>query len=256
MQFAPNNLAIGAPVIMSPLPTVMPKTSFVPFALGNAMPLSEWAQPAAWESLQNLITTVGHYSPLLAQNMIHTLPNAMQPQNLGALATLFVAMLRNGQIDEWIGDSATNLLKQTGKIDILRALAGDTGMVAKLETAPLPNEWRATIFPFWHNNEVHKLPLYYKNWRDDNEEQEERDRRKKTRFMFELKLSRMGQVQVDGFMQREKLDMILRTRSPIGINMQESLRKLYYKAMDRSNLSGELTFQFKPEQWVSIEMPA
>lgn len=258
VQFIANNIIEGAPIIVSPLPSAapQPQAGIVPFAIGTNQSLASWAQPETWDSLQTLISTVAHLNPGMAQSMINILPHANAPQNMGALATLFLSMMRSGELDNWVSQPAINLLKQSGKIDVLRALAGESVMTNRLDAAPLPNEWRATIFPFWHDQQIHKLPVYYKHWENEKSEEDERaERRKKMRFMFELKLSRMGPVQVDGFMQQKKLDMILRTKSMISLPMQEALRKTYHNSMERSDLSGEITFQFKPEQWVHVEMP-
>ncbi len=258
VQFVANNVIEGSPVIVSPLPAAAPKpqAGFVPFAIGAGQNLQSWSQNEIWESFQNLITATNHINPQAAQMMTQMLPSPAQPQNMGALSLFFLAMMRSGDLDTWIDPPTIDLLKANNKIDILRALAGDSAMTTRLEAAPLPNDWKATIIPFWYGQQVHKLPVYYKSWSEENDESVENGRRKKMRFMFELNLSRMGKVQVDGFMKQEKLDMIMRTKATISNPMQEALRKLYYKAMDRSNLSGEITFQFKPEQWVHVEMPA
>lgn len=257
VQFVANNIIEGAPVIVSPLPAKpqVPQAGIVPFAIGMNQPLAEWAQSETWDTLQTLIGTIAHINPAAAQAMTQMLPNTAQPQNMGALSLFFLAVMRSGDLDTWIGTPTVNLLKTNSKIDVLRALAGETAVTGRLENTPLPNDWRATIFPFWHGNEVYKLPVFFKNWNDDNENDNGNENKKKMRFMFELKLSRMGPVQVDGFMQKEKLDMILRTKSTISLPMQEALRKTYHNSMERSNLSGEITFQFKPEQWVHVDLP-
>ena len=72
------------------------------------------------------------------------------------------------------------------------------------------------------------------------------------RFLFDLSLSRMGAVQVDGFMQSQRLDIILRTRTPLSPPMQRQMKQLYAGAMDKSRLTGELSFQSRPEQWVDF----
>ncbi len=256
VQFVANNLIEGSPIIVTPLPATAPKpqAGFVPFALGTGQNLQNWAQNEIWESFQNLIAAVSHINPQAAQGLIHMFPSPAQPQNMGTLSLFFLAMMRSSELDSLIDPSTIDFLKSTNKIDILRQLAGDSAMTTRLEAAPLPNDWKATIIPFWYGQQVHKLPLYYKSWSEENDKSIDNERRKKMRFMFELNLSRMGKVQVDGFMKQEKLDMIMRTKAQISNPMQEALRKLYYKAMDRSNLSGEITFQFKPEQWVNVEV--
>ncbi len=255
VQFVANNVTEGTPVIVAPLPVTTKPVSFVPFAIGQPVSLADWAQPDLWDSLQNLIGTVSHVAPNLAQTIAQMIPNTAAPQSMGALSLFFLSVMRTGDLDSWISQPAINLLRNTGKIDVLRQLAGESSVSNRLEAAVLPNEWRGAVLPFMHDQQVHKLPLFYKQWKDENASDEQARKERRMRFLFNLKLSRMGDVQVDGFMQKEKLDMILRTKSIISQNMQQALKKTYTKAMERSNLSGEITFQFKPEQWVHIDMP-
>jgi hypothetical protein len=188
--------------------------------------------------------------------MIQNLPSLQNTNNAGAIGMLFLSMLKNGQIDEWIPAQMMNILRDTGRTNILKSLQNDQTMMARLENTPLPNEWRANIFPFWHDGQAHKLPVYYKSW-DDKDEQDQEKRRKKMRFLFDLNLSRMGAVQVDGFFQGEQdapqLDMILRAEHKLSPPMQQKMKVVYTRAMERSNLNGELTFQFRSDQWVDCD---
>jgi hypothetical protein len=137
-------------------------------------------------------------------------------------------------------------------MEALRAVHSDIALGNRADTQALSQDWRATILPYYHDQQVHKLPLFYKHGQE--EEKDESGRRRQTlRFLFDLKLSRMGQVQVDGFMQPERLDMIMRTKTPLSVPMQSMMKGLYVGAMEKSNLRGELSFQFKPENWVSLD---
>lgn len=255
VQFIANNIVEGATVIVTPLPvTHSTQPGIVPFAIGANQPLSAWAQPEIWEPLQTLIATLHTVNPAAAQAVTQMLPNASMPQNMGALSLLFLSMMRAGDLDGWVGKPA-DLLRQAGKIEVLRALSGESAVSNRLEQTVLPGEWRAAMLPFWNDGQVHKLPVYYKQWQDETGEEDRVREQRRMRFLFNLKLSRMGDVQVDGFLQKEKLDMILRTKAAMSIEMQQAMKITYTRAMERSNLAGEISFQFKPEQWVNVEMP-
>jgi hypothetical protein len=62
-------------------------------------------------------------------------------------------------------------------------------------------------------------------------------------------------VQVDGFLKQNNLDLILRTKTPVSSGMQETMKRLYTQTVEKSNLTGELGFQFKPDQWVEFDLP-
>jgi hypothetical protein len=253
-----QNLAVGSPILFSPLGTIDPSlssaalpttTTLIPTALPFGASLF---QPGTWDSLQDLMHAISQVNPTLAQGLAQNLlPSPAQPQTMGALALFFLSVLRSGDVDAWIPPAVTGLLRAGGRGDILRAVSSDLTLAAKAEVLPLTQDWRSAVIPMLWNNQVYKLPLYYKQMKDDSDPGKDR-RNRLLRFLFELRLSRMGDVQVDGFMQKERLDMILRTKSPLSIPMQSTMKQLYTKAVEKSHLTGELAFQFKPDQWVDI----
>ena len=249
-QFQTSNLKAGSPVLVTVLP---PAQSLTPVTL----PLSTWVQPGVWDSMGELLQAVQQINPAMAHGLSQMLPSPTQPQNLGGLALFFLSVMRSGDLENFIQPQAMALLRQSGKGDILRAASGDLALAGRTETLALPQDWRAAVLPFYHDQQVHKLPLYYKRMKDEDDGDADRERRTRLlRFLFDLKLSRMGNVQIDGFMQPERLDMIMRTKTPLSVPMQRTMKGLYISAMEKSNLHGELTFQFKPEHWVGIDVPA
>lgn len=246
-----QNLPVGSPVMLSILPVSKSISGGLQIVPGGvASPF----QGGTWDSLQDLLQTVSLVNPGLAQGIAQNLlPTPTQPGAMGPLALFFLSVLRSGEMENWMPPAAINLLRQSGARgdSALRAVTGDMLAAAKLDGTPLAQDWRGTMIPLLWDNQVYKLPLYYRHMKDEDSDGKER-RNRLLRFLFELKLSRMGDVQVDGFMQPERLDMILRTKSPLSVPMQSAMKHLYTKAVDKSHLTGELTFQFKPDQWVDL----
>lgn len=78
------------------------------------------------------------------------------------------------------------------------------------------------MLPFHFGHHVQKLPVYYKQSEDDGTEKDKEQRARRLRFLFDLQMTRMGAVQVDGFLQsqaekqeNQRLDIILRTKYPL-----------------------------------------
>jgi hypothetical protein len=181
------------------------------------------------------------------------IPNIAHSNTMGALSMFFLSVMRSGDTDSLMTNETINLLRQSGKSDLLRNLAADISLTSKIESLPLPQDWRMTLFPMLWETQIHKIPVYYKHLpNEDNKEGADAKKRRKLRFLFDLNLSRMGGVQVDGFMQSERLDIILRTKSPLSPPMQSQIKRIYAGAMDKSRLTGDLSFQFKPEHWVDF----
>ncbi|HNQ92156.1 MAG TPA: hypothetical protein PKI93_04420, partial [Alphaproteobacteria bacterium] len=171
------------------------------------------------------------------------------------MALFFLAMLKSGDIDSWMPQNALDILRQTTRGNgILKSAADDMVATSKTQGMAMPHDWRGVTIPLLWEQQIHKIPLYYKHLPDEGAENEERKKRR-LRFLFDLNLSRMGGVQVDGFMEAQKLDLIVRTKSPLSPPMQSRMKQLYAGAVERSNLTGELSFQFKPEHWVDFSQP-
>lgn len=216
--------------------------------------LAEWAKPGPWESLQLLLQAIiqsGGASPQQAPAMI---PSPTHPHTSGALALFFLSVLRSGEIESYFPSEALAILRQRGRDDLLKSFAQDLSQTNRLESTPLAQDWKATLLPLLWNNQIHKLSLFYKQMNDDSESEHER-RAKVLRFLFQLHLSRMGDVQVDGFLKQNNLDLILRTKAPVSLSMQDTMKRLYAQTVEKSNLTGELGFQFKPDQWVEFDIP-
>jgi len=198
---------------------------------------------------------VGQIASPAAQAFAALLPSPMHPQNFGATALLFLSALQSGQIGGWMPENALSLMRQSARgASLLKDLSNDLATTARSATASLANDWRGVMIPLLWEQQIHKIPLYYKHLPDEGAEDRERKKRR-LRFLFDLNLSRMGGVQVDGYMESQKLDLIVRTKSPLSVPMQSRMKQLYAGAVERSNLTGELSFQFKPEQWVDFSQP-
>jgi hypothetical protein len=257
-QFQSSNLQPGTPVLLTLAPAQPQSVTGQPAAPlpPHPIPLSTWIQPGPWDSLTDLIQTIQQVNPAMAHAFARILPSPAQPQHMGGLALFFLSVLRSGDLETVLTPQVANLLRQSGKSDIIRAVTSDAALAGRTDALTLPQDWRAAILPYYHDQQVHKLPLYYKRMKDDEGDTEGKERRNRMmRFLFDLKLTRMGNVQIDGFMQPNRLDMIMRTKFPLSTAMQRTMKGLYTHAVDKSNLAGELTFQFKPEHWVTIDIP-
>ena len=62
----------------------------------------------------------------------------------------------------------------------------------------------------------------------------------------------MGKVQIDGLFRPARLDVIVRTQSPFSQSMTQDMRATYARALRETGVTGELSFQNQPGQWVTI----
>ncbi len=263
MQFKADNVAAGSPIFIAldPASTKPTEILFVQAADGtlsldqtlSKTTLNGWINSGTWDSMETLLQNLTHISPQHAQSFTQMMPRPAEPHTMPALSLFFLSLMRSGDTDGWVGNEAISLLRQMGKADVLRSVTSDIGVAARLENMQLPQDWRMTMLPLLWENQIHKAPLYYKHLEGDGgKDGADAKKRRRLRFLFDLNMSRMGGVQIDGYMQAERLDLILRTKSPLSRPMQTDIKRIYAGAMEKSRLTGDLSFQFKPEHWVDL----
>jgi hypothetical protein len=254
LQFRAPNLPLNTLALLAlPLSEAAAGSEFGQASL-SSFSLANWAKPGAWESLDILLQALSQTGGISPQQTTAMIPSPAHPHTTGPLALFFLSVLRSGQMESFFPPDALALLRQKGREDLLKSFAQDLNLTSRLESTPLAQDWKATLIPLLWNNQIQKLPLFYKHMEDDVEADREK-RNKALRFLFQLHLSRMGDVQVDGFLKQNNLDLILRTKTPVSSGMQETMKRLYTQTVEKSNLTGELGFQFKPDQWVEFDLP-
>ncbi len=259
MQFPATNLPPGTQVQIMPqagkAPTIQGGT--LPAALAPFVPF-EFFSGFGWPALEELTQTLQQAAPQAAQVLASTTPNPAAPARMPMAALFFLAAVRSGDISGWLGDKTVETLRRVGKGDLINRLERDAAGLQRTSTQP-SGEWRATALPMMWDGQAHKIMLYYRH--DEREDTDkEQDKRRGTRFIFDINLNRLGDLQLDGLHRAQegtkaRLDLIVRTNGPLSAPMQKHMRGLYIKAMEQTNMVGELSFQNKPEQFIKPEMP-
>ncbi len=212
--------------------------------------------PGLWPSLQDLHQNLQTIAPQLAQAMTALSPApAKSPAQMPATALFFLAALKSGDMGGWLGDRASDVLKRFGKGDMLTRLSQEGALLSRSSAEITPQDWRALALPFFHEGEYNKAILYF---RQEHSKDNGGSDQKQTRFVFDLSLSAMGAVQVDGLFRPEgdrgRLDVILRTHQPLSQHMTQDMRNVYAKGLKSAGIGGELSFQNSPEQWVKVSV--
>lgn len=216
--------------------------------------------PDLWPFMQDIQQSLMNASPQAATsaNAAQTIiPNAASPQNLGSAAMFFIAAIRSGDVQSWLGERAVNTLRKAGKGDILSRLGSELNALSRLSREPVSQDWRAFSIPLAWQNEIHKMVIHYR--REDRSASEDEQRGgTKTRFVMDLSLSQMGKVQLDALFigQKEnaigRLDLVLRTEQSFSAAMKQQMREGYKKALQETQITGELSFQGEIDSWVKI----
>jgi hypothetical protein len=236
------------PISLSALPNMMSAT---PTLSSNASPLS-LLTPQLWPTLDQAFQALGQIAPGTAKAMSAMIPNSNSPQNIMPATLFFIAAMRGGDMSSWFGDKATNALKQAGRGNLLDALGRETSAASRLSSDGALQDFKALTLPFMQDGQVHKIALYYKN-ADDNKDGNGSNG-SQTRFIFDLAMSTMGKVQIDGLFgtqneNQPKLDLILRTADSPAPTMRETMRARFSSVLEASGLTGSLSFQNSQESF-------
>lgn len=261
LQFGASNLPAGTLVEFIPQPGGVPYHAAFPTAETVAgapiLPTPIWPLLGSFDwpvldDVQQILQQQGAAQVL--ESLARTVPNPGNPARMPAAALFFLAAVRSGDIAGWLGDKAMDVLRRAGRADIATRGARDFAGLQRASSEPVAQDWRGVALPMAWQDDMHKAILYFR--RSGSEDDKEQGGGFGTRFIFDLDLPRMGAVQLDGLHRTKRLDLIVRSRLPFSEPMQQAMRRAWVGALEQTALSGELSFQSKPSQFVKIDLPA
>ncbi|MBL4805294.1 MAG: hypothetical protein JKY71_10545 [Alphaproteobacteria bacterium] len=257
LQFPSENVSIGTQIQVTPI--VTPDSALAGVAAGaQTIPLTAVLQPAAqWTALEEVLQTLTRNAPQVTQNILNITPSPSNPSQLSPAILFFVAAVRGGDMAQWLGDKAQNILKLQKGSKALNRISNESQMLGRVAGESFGNDWRAMNIPMYWQGDLQKVALYYKHERDNAGEEDE-GKIKSTRFVFDLTLENMGQVQLDGLFRPHsdsgtRLDLVVRTEEIFSKATQAEMRRLYAQALRDTQVTGELSFQNQPDSWVTIK---
>jgi hypothetical protein len=60
------------------------------------------------------------------------------------------------------------------------------------------------------------------------------------RFVLEFELSRLGALQLDGFVRPRRFDLLLRTKSPMGAALESAVERIFHDRIAAAGLGGTI----------------
>lgn len=258
MQFPTRGAVEGMSITFHPLPTAAPlptppTTAPITPQQAALTLMQGWSWPAMEDLLQALPPATAAGTAPAATAL---LPNPAHPGRMPAVMMFFMAALRGADAGTWLGEGIQSLLRREASgrgADILARIARDFTGLSRIADQPATQDWRGMALPLFWQGEVQKINLHYRHQhnRDDDDDPQNPDRRS-TRFIFDLHLDRMGDVQLDGLMKGKRLDLVLRTQQPLSPPLCAAMRRSCRTALDSGGLEGELHFQGSPGHFVKV----
>jgi hypothetical protein len=252
MQFNAGNLQVGSQIQIIPVGSSL--SSVVTNVSGSSSMaiLPTISQSWGWPAMDEIMQTIAVNNPEAARSLARVIPTPTNALQLGSSVMFFIAAARSGDIGSWLGERNLNILRRAaGGSDLISRLSQDVSSINRIIGEPVSSEWRSMVFPMAWQNEVSRVVMHYRNNQEDGDKGDNSGELQ-TRFIFDLNLSNMGDVQIDGLMRGKRLDMVVRTQSPFSSPVQQVLKQIYVRALDDTGVYGDLGFQGDPKQWVNI----
>ncbi len=246
----PLQLPLGARVRIHVLSNSLPQ--FLQGALPMTDPMAQRLTDfsAAWPSLNDLAkqNQEGRIPSALASQIMQRVPTA--GPNLSANILFLMSALNAGQLSGWLGRPALDQMQRDGHGDLAARLDNElsqVGRVAEINTG----EWRTLILPFLDDGQIRQLRLFIRRRDEDAEgDSEAQSSPDATRFLLEIELSKLGDLQLDGLIRSKLFDLILRTRQPFSHAMREEIIRIFNESNHSLGLAGQILFEAS-DQWRS-----
>lgn len=234
--------------------TPQPGTTATAAVPGTTPGVFELMTGFRWPVFDELIDTQNlQIQTAATQTLAQILPSPAQPAKLPAAALLFIAAVRAGDLQAWLGDKAVEHLRRSGKAEWVARMSREFSGLNKLVSEPVNAEWRGMSIPLYAQGQIDKIHLYYRSGdQGADRDQEKKDKTGSTRFIFDLNLSAIGPVQLDGYVRGKVLDLAVRTEQPFSAAMRHDMTRRYIHVLESAGLEGALIFQSHPDKWVHI----
>jgi hypothetical protein len=230
-----------------------------PTTSSAAAPVTELAKQ--WQSLQSIFSLLAGSQGIetldLSKFGVPTLmfspagqpQNAAQPQQalpFPAGLMVFLTALRGGDFRNWLGRENAQKLEDAGHSSLLEKASGEFSALARQYSAATPGNWQPLFFPVAVDGVLQQVRLFTKREKKQNNSTPQKPE-DDTRFVIEMELSQLGEMQMDGFVRRREQDMqfdlVIRSQQSLTPAIQKDIQEIYLSTAELTGFKGSLNFQ-------------
>jgi hypothetical protein len=157
------------------------------------------------------------------------------------LALQLLQAVAGGDTRQALIESVVRPLERAGLTELAQRIQSDLQDLQKLGTTPSA-DWRLAFVPFFDGQEVRQLRIYSRRKKNDPARKGESG----TRFLIECEHGELGPLQLDGFLQKQSLDVIVRSHADLPAWMRGDMIALFTDACGAIGMSGRLQFNATP----------
>jgi hypothetical protein len=191
-----------------------------------------------WSALGATMTALGHAAPELAAHLRADL-STQSGEGLAASLIVLVAALRNNAPRLWPGDAVERALSAAGHDDIKLKLGEEFAEISRLADNPATNPWQVFLLPLIDGPTIRPVRLYLKRRGERGRRSTEDD---SARFVLEFELTRLGLLQLDGFVRPQRFDLVLRSHSALAPPLRSEVERIFHERVDAAGIAGTIDF--------------
>lgn len=203
-----------------------------------------------WPALDETLAWAAVNAPELSRQLMAQVPGIGPKLTSGLL--FFMAAVKGGDIRQWLGNRALQALEAKSPGLAGRLQQDMAQLQHMLMDSPL-QQWNSIMLPMLFGEHLEHARLFL---RRDPEQGTAGDGKKGKdhRFILEVDLSDLGEVQFDGFVrhaaQAKQFDLIVRMSRSFPPELSEQIRATFENAMQSTGMKGYLGFQVGNQHFV------
>lgn len=244
------NLPVGSTITLEILASLPPRPDAGGIVLAGptpsplGLPLSTPAM--GWSALTESLQLLQRIDPQAATQLANAIPDG--GPRTAAAAMAFAQAMRTGDARQWPGDSALRGLERASPrgAQLAAQIAGEVSELAR-RSSDAGGEWRTLPMPWNAEGQIERIAMITRREGagDEDDDKKKGGKGKGTRFLVNLNLSRLGEMQLDGMFNKatRALEMMIRTKTPLPDDMRQDLAGLFANSNAAMGLKGGLSFQ-------------
>lgn len=219
----------------------------------NAASLASLTQK--WPSLSQILNILTEANEGVLPTQLASLlpqiqlsPTQVQVNNNGGAGLfMFMAALQGGDFRSVLGEKSIKQLEKLGHTSLLNKAEGEFQALSKLATSAPQQGWQTMFLPMLVEGQVEMM-----RWFTKREQEKDKDGKRRidavTRFIVEVSMSQLGDIQLDGFFKIQEqatnqFELIVRSHQPLDANVQRDIQAIYQEAQQITGVSGSVVFQ-------------
>ena len=206
-------------------------------------------QDQNFASLQQVLSALSELDPQLAQQFTQMQIPQPNAQLAGPLL-FFLSALKQGDAKGWIGPSISETLTKGGKTELLTRLMRDMNGSTQTERDPAVGDWKSYPLPLHNQGQLQTLTLHVHADDQHKTTAKQNETSKQVRFLIDMRMSKLGPMQLDGLVRPKKMDMIIRSESALPPGLPQDLRNTYLATIEAIGFTGGLSFQTGRQHWL------